>query len=125
MGARLSTLTGEVRDIRDFERQQILPQMYTREPELRSRLATVMPDATDYRTSGVIGLLIGIPLLALSLWNLKKVADRQRNRLRHPVMRCLERFEAPEVIAATIDADVRAKSAGADFCIRKDVGGNT
>lgn len=108
VGTGVRTLTGQVVDMPSFEKQQILPQLYTQEPELRSRLRPVMLNAGDYHEAGWAGLALGIPLLGLGLWNLKKLASRKREPLLHPVMRALERFGHPNVVAAQIDADVRA-----------------
>ncbi len=104
----LTVLTGRLVNMPHFEEQQILPQMYGQEPELRTRLLPVMLDASDYRSSGLIGLAIGIALLGLAVWNLKKVADRKRNPACHPALRALEPFGFPQVVATEIDADVRA-----------------
>src|SRR5215813_560929 len=67
-----------------------------------------MLDAKDYNGAGWVGLVLGIPLLGLGLWNLKKLVSRKREPLLHPVMRALERFGHPNAVAAQIDADVRA-----------------
>lgn len=108
VGTGVRTLTGQVVNMPSFEKQQILPQLYAQEPELRSRLRPVMLDAGDFHESGWAGLALGVPLLVLGVWNLKKLASRKRQPLLHPVMRALERFGHPNVIAAQIDADVRA-----------------
>jgi hypothetical protein len=106
---------GELVDMPNFEQSQILSQLYAKEPDLRGTVLPVMLDATDYRTPGTIGLIIGIPLLVLAIWNMKKAADRKANPETHPLMRGLERFGNPRAIAAHIDHEVKTCLYGANL----------
>jgi hypothetical protein len=105
--AGLSPLVGELVDMPSFEQAEILPKLYQHEPDLRNRLRPVMLDAGNYYNSGIIGLAIGIPLFALGIWNLRKVAQRRQDPTQHPVMRTLALFGPAGQVAAEIDADVR------------------
>ncbi len=108
-------LTGELVNMPHFEQTQILSQIYAKEPKLRGMLLPVMLDATDYRTPGTVGLVIGVPLFALAIWNMKKVSDRKASPELHPLMRGLEQFGDSRTIAAHIDHEVKTYLYGASL----------
>jgi hypothetical protein len=71
------------------------------------RFAPVMLDATgDFRQAGWIGLAIALPLLALGVWNLWRVAARQDPEA-HPSVQALARYGAPQSVAEAIESEMR------------------
>jgi hypothetical protein len=65
-----------------------------------------MLDASDFRTSGYIGLGVGAIILVLCLWGLSRAAVRSIKPVRHPIMRSFKRYGAPADIAGQINQEM-------------------
>jgi uncharacterized protein DUF6709 len=100
-------LSGRLVNIPSFETREILQKLFQHEPQLRGAFLPIMLDATESRVPGLIGLAVGVSLLILAAWNLKKVADRKASPGSHPLMRSLEKYGPAELVAAGIDREVR------------------
>ncbi len=74
------------------------------------RFAGAMLDATGFREPGWIGLALGLPLLGLGLWNLRRAAGRQDPET-HPSVRALARYGAPRSVADEIDSEMASGTA--------------
>ena len=77
------------------------------DPSLHPVLMPVMLDSVDYRDNGYWGLGIGIPLLALVIWNLKKWSGRMANPRSHPLNALIRRCGDPKTVANAIDMEYR------------------
>lgn len=66
--------------------------------------------ATNFRAPGVMGLVLGLPLLALCFWNLRRAAAR-RDPEAHPAVRALARYGAPHSIVDEIDGELQGGGA--------------
>jgi hypothetical protein len=101
--------TGAIVDIQKDVRTDMVDEIETNN-DLRGVFLPYMLDATGFRSSGYWELGIGIPLLLLSLWNIKKTIRRGANPNLHPITRSISKFGLPREIAAAIDSEVKADS---------------
>jgi hypothetical protein len=82
-------------------------------PELQGRFLPYMLDTVagfDFRVLGYIELIVGLPLLGLSLWNLQKVFRRMTAATAHPIAQALSRFGPIAEVEASITAEVAGPS---------------
>ncbi len=107
IGASAPTLTGVLRTPDSDERKEIFDDPLTNKVLQGQMLPLILDTKEDFRSNGYIGLVIGIPLLLLGVWNLVRVLQRSTDPGRHPSARALERFGDPAQAAAAIDMQAR------------------
>ena len=68
----------------------------------------VMLDASSFRSDAYIGFAIGIPVVLLAAYNVKKALVRIKDYHESPIYKWLGHYqETPEILAAKIDADLK------------------
>lgn len=102
-----TTLTGSLEKLPSDVRTKFLFPVQEKQPELANLFLPYMLDSTGFRGAGYWGLGIGLPLLALALWNLIKVFGRMTNPERHPIARAVEHFGPLDEVDAAISAEVQ------------------
>ncbi len=70
----------------------------------------VLLDATDFKEDGYWGLVVGIPLALLALWNIAKAMQRLSRPETHPAIQSLKKFGTPEIMIGRIDTEAAACS---------------
>jgi len=86
---------------------QTIAPVLKQDPTLQSAFVPAMLDASDYRTEGYWTLGIGIPLLLLVGWNLKKWMSRSSDHTASPIYKRITNFGQPEMVMQEIDTDLK------------------
>ncbi len=107
---KATEFTGSLVTIPEDARTKIISDIESQNPRLRNVFLPVMLEVSDFRVWGYWLFGLGIPLAALGIWNLNRVAHRRKNPDKHPIMQSLTRFGATEAIAAQIDAEVQMEA---------------
>ncbi len=86
---------------------QTIAPVLKQDPTLQSAFIPAMLDASDYRTEGYWTLGIGIPLLLLVGWNLKKWNERRADYSATAIYKRIAAFGMPETVAQEIDTSLK------------------
>ena len=105
---RASEFIGSLEDLSTAAEGEVIGRFLQNDPGAKGAFLPVMLDATGFRGPGYVGLAIGVPLLLLSVWNIRKALQRRANPEEHPIFSMLSRYGGPETVAAAIDAEVSA-----------------
>lgn len=107
--------TGVLTQIPPNVQQGIVNDAVARNPKLKAIFLPYMLEETDFRTTGYISLAVGLPLLALSLWNLQKVVRRRGKPEQHPIAKALSVKGTPETVASQVEQEVQSSFDKATF----------
>jgi hypothetical protein len=98
--------TGSLTTIPSEVYSRIVSPIESQRPEMKGVFFASMLDTGDYRLPGYIGLVIGLPLLALGGWNLSKAWLRKSNPSQHPLAKKLSQFGDWQALSNTIDMEL-------------------
>lgn len=76
-------------------------------PGIKSLFFPFMLDAGNFRLGGYFGLVIGIPLFFLGLWNIKKALQRTSDLKSSPIVKAISRHGEPFSVGAELDSQVK------------------
>lgn len=109
--AEHTKFTGELVNIPDNVQRDLISKAEAENPQLKGVFMPFILEENDFRFGGYLGLVVGLPCLVLSLWNLYKVYKRRANPEMHPIAKTLSQFgNSPEILAAKIDSEVQSES---------------
>jgi len=91
---------------KDSESADVISQLEQSTPELKGVFLPFVLDTMDYRDGGYWALGIGIPVLLLVLWNVKKWLTRTADRSAHPVIKKLRSYGEPEQLSFEIENEI-------------------
>jgi hypothetical protein len=99
--------SGELEYTTDPVKEDVLRPLATEQPD---RAAEVLPftlNAVDYRSNGYTMLMVGLPILALALWNCLKAMRRISEIQTSPVWKQLSVYGSAEQISQQIEAELQ------------------
>ncbi|HEY1939715.1 MAG TPA: DUF6709 family protein [Candidatus Angelobacter sp.] len=99
--------SGELVPTTDQVQQDLLRQLSAEEPDLARDVLPFTLNAADYRSNGYIMLLVGLPLLALVLWNCLKAVRRSSEIQTSPVWKQLAVYGNAEQVSQQIEAELQ------------------
>jgi hypothetical protein len=86
-------------------RRKIVDPTLAKNPELRNQVLPFMLDATSFRLPGIIGILVGVSLIGVGGWNIRRALIQLGDVNRHPMTKVLAQFGNPAEVARDIDAE--------------------
>jgi hypothetical protein len=92
--------------LEDSESASVIAQLDQAEPGAKSVFLPFVLDTVDYRDDGYWALGIGIPVLLLVAWNLKKWMMRNADRSNHPIYKKLRSYGEPEQLRVEIENEM-------------------
>jgi hypothetical protein len=98
--------TGKLVNMETGEKRDVIGGLESEYPIEGMFLPFMLDAKEDFRTSGYIGLGIGLIVLVVCLWLIFVALQRRGNPAKHPIMRALERFGDPEIVASEIENDM-------------------
>jgi hypothetical protein len=99
--------SGELVPTTDQVESDLVRPFAAKQPELAAMVLPFTLNAADYRSSGWVALAIGLPLLALALWNVLKAVRRASEPQSAPVWKALSAFGSAEQLSQQIEADMQ------------------
>jgi hypothetical protein len=105
---READFVGSIENLSGDESREIINRFLENDPGARDAFLPIMLDATGFRGRGYIGLAIGVPLLLLSIWNVRKALARKARPDKHPLLVTLAKYGSPQTVASQIDLEVAA-----------------
>ena len=103
-----TSYTGTIESIPPEVRRRLLEDFHREQPGAPDPFPPFLINAHDARREGWIGLVIGIPLALLALWNLWKWRERASDITAHPVVRALKVAGQPWQAAQQIEGELPA-----------------
>ncbi len=105
--AAATSFVGQIKPVPDDVRSNLIAPLLKKHPDAEGMFYPYMLDqAEDYKSNGYWGLAIGIPCLALSVWNLQKVGRRWGKPAQHPIAQQLGKMGDATTDATTIAANI-------------------
>jgi hypothetical protein len=89
--------------------EKIIDKLGAQDAELKEMFLPYMLDATNFRTGGIIGLVVMVPLLLLLVFLLVRAIQRSGDPTRHPFVQSLKRLGDPSAVASEIEAEMQAE----------------
>ncbi len=96
--------------LKDSESANVIAQIEQSAPEIKGLFLPFVLDTVDYRDGGYWALGIGVPLLLLIVWNLKKWIARNNDRSSHPIYKKLRSYGEPEQLSFEIENEIAQAS---------------
>jgi hypothetical protein len=100
-----TTMTGALRDLPSEEQSYIIQNLESQYPDIKGAFLPVMLDATNFKTGGTVGLVLGILAIGVCLFFLIRGLMRS-DPDKHPFMKQLARYGQPEFISSSIDMEM-------------------
>ncbi|HWF03069.1 MAG TPA: DUF6709 family protein [Candidatus Angelobacter sp.] len=107
-GKKQLEYSGELVATTDPVKDDLLRQLATERPDMAQLVLPFTLNADDYRENGYIMLGIGLPLLALALWNCLKAMRRAAEIQTSPVWKGLTAFGNVEQLSYQIEAELQS-----------------
>jgi hypothetical protein len=98
--------TGAIESIPGGILPDVTQQLQAMYPDRQVTFADYMLNAYDYQEDGWLGLVFGVPLLGLSLWNLDKWRRRNADMNAHPAVAALKVAGTPWQVAQAIEGEL-------------------
>ncbi len=102
-----TTLQGEISLLPANLHAKIVAPLLQDYPNADHVFLPLMLDSTGFRNEGYIALAICIPVLLFALWNIRKVIQRQRDPLTHPIVKTVSRYGPFVETARRIDDELK------------------
>src|SRR5882762_3115296 len=99
--------SGELVATTDRVREDLLRPLAAEDPDLARAVLPFTLNAADYRSNGNIMLMIGLPVLALALWNCLKAVRRSGEIQTSPVWKNLAVYGNAEQLSQQIEAELQ------------------
>jgi hypothetical protein len=99
--------SGELVATTDRVKEDLLRPLATEDPDVASAILPFTLNAADYRSDGYVMLMIGLPLLALALWNCLKAMRRISEIQLSPVWKHLAVYGNAEQLSQQIEAELQ------------------
>jgi hypothetical protein len=99
--------SGELVATTDRVKEDLLRPLATEDPDVASAVLPFTLNAADYRSNGYVMLMIGLPLLALALWNCLKAMRRISEIQLSPVWKHLAVYGNAEQLSQQIEAELQ------------------
>jgi hypothetical protein len=99
--------SGELVGTTDRVREDLLRPLAAENPDLARDVLPFTLNAADYRSSGYTILMIGLPVLALALWNCLKAVRRSGEIQTSPVWKNLAVYGNAEQLSQQIEAELQ------------------
>ena len=106
-GAAKLEYSGELVPTTDAVQQDLLRPLAAQDAELAKTILPFTLNAADYRDSGYTMLGIGIPFLALALWNLWRAMRRSSEIQTSPVWKHLAAYGNAEYLSSQIETELQ------------------
>jgi hypothetical protein len=99
--------SGELVPTTDRVQEDLLQPLAKEDPDLARAVLPFTLNASDYRSNGYTTLMIGLPLLALALWNCLKAVRRSSEIQTSPVWKHLAVYGNAEQLSQQIEAELQ------------------
>jgi hypothetical protein len=99
--------SGELVATTDRVREDLLRPLAAEDPDLARAVLPFTLNAADYRSNGYTMLMIGLPVLALALWNCLKAMRRISEIQTSPVWKHLAVYGDAEQLSQQIEAELQ------------------
>jgi hypothetical protein len=99
--------SGELVATTDRVREDLLRPLATEQPVLAAEVLPFTLNTADYRSNGYTMLMIGLPILALALWNCLKAMRRISEIQTSPVWKQLAVYGNAEQLSQQIEAELQ------------------
>jgi hypothetical protein len=99
-------MQGALRQISPEEQSNVVAPIIKDVPEVGPALLPMVLDTTDFRDSGWVAFVIGIPLLGLAGWIYFNMRGREIAPLTHPIMKAAARYGSIVDTAHQFDAEL-------------------
>jgi hypothetical protein len=99
--------SGELVATTDRVREDLLRPLATEDADLAREVLPFTLNAADYRSNGYAMLMIGLPVLALALWNCLKAVRRSGEIQTSPVWKNLAVYGNAEQLSQQIEAELQ------------------
>ena len=100
--------TGELVPVPSEVQRQVISDAVSKNPKMKDVFLPFMLQETDFRTSGYIGLALGLPCVLLGLWNLQKVGKRWGKPEQHPIAKALTAKGEASSVASQVEAELQS-----------------
>jgi hypothetical protein len=97
--------TGWLDDLAPLESMKIIAELENEQPEIKGEFLPYRLVTGNFRTSGYIGLAVGLVFIGLCVWGLMKAWDWGDEPGTHPLMKKLTRFGPVEFVTGRINAE--------------------
>jgi hypothetical protein len=102
------SLTGWLEDITNDEKTKIIQDIETEYPDLKGSFLSFKLQTGDFRTSGIIGLIVGAIVLGFCLWGIVAVIRYSIDPEAHPILKALARFGPLDFVTHQIETELSA-----------------
>jgi hypothetical protein len=99
--------SGELEYTTDPVKEDVLRPLATEQPDMAGQVLPFTLNAADYRSNGYTMLMIGLPILALALWNCLKAMRRISEIQTSPVWKQLAVYGNAEQLSQQIEAELQ------------------
>ena len=99
--------SGELEYTTDPVKENVLQPLATEDAALAREVLPFTLNASDYRSNGYIMLMVGLPILALALWNCLKAMRRISEIQTSPVWKQLAVYGNAEQLSQQIEAELQ------------------
>ncbi len=106
-GKKKLEYSGELVATTDRVKEDLLQPLATEDADLAREVLPFTLNAADYRSNGYTMLMIGLPVLALALWNCLKAMRRASEIQTSPVWKQLAAYGNAEQLSQQIEAELQ------------------
>jgi len=99
--------SGELVETTEPVKNDLLGPLAKEQPDLVAEVLPFTLNAADYRSNGYVMLMVGLPLLALALWNCLKAMRRSSEIQTSPVWKHLAVYGNAEQLSQQIEAELQ------------------
>ena len=99
--------SGELVETTEPVKNDLLGPLAKEQPDLVAEVLPFTLNAADYRSNGYVMLMVGLPLLALGLWNCLKAMRRSSEIQTSPVWKHLAVYGNAEQLSQQIEAELQ------------------
>jgi hypothetical protein len=99
--------SGELVETTEPVKSDLLGPLAKEQPGLVEQILPFTLNAADYRSNGYVMLMVGLPLLALALWNCLKAMRRSAEIQTSPVWKHLAVYGDAEQLSQQIEAELQ------------------
>ena len=99
--------SGELMKTTEPVKSDLLGPLAKEQPDMIEQILPFTLNAADYRSNGYVMLMVGLPLLALALWNCLKAMRRSSEIQTSPVWKNLAVYGNAEQLSQQIEAELQ------------------